>query len=84
VFAGSVGSKERLSYAMVGDPVNTASRIQTLNKTYGTDILISKTTRDLLPAGRFALASQGRTSLRGKSEMIEVYGVRQEIPEQGP
>ncbi len=75
VFAGSVGSQDRLSYAMVGDPVNTASRIQTLNKTFGTDILISGPTKALLPANRFRLASRGRTFLRGKSEAIEVYTV---------
>ncbi|MFO7600372.1 MAG: adenylate/guanylate cyclase domain-containing protein [Candidatus Desulfacyla sp.] len=75
VFAGSVGSQDRLSYAMVGDPVNTASRIQSLNKTFGTDILISGVTKELLPANRFHLASRGRTSLRGRSEAIEVYAV---------
>jgi len=76
VFAGSVGSQDRLSYAMVGDPVNTASRIQVLNKTFGTDILISRPTRELLPPGRFRLTSKGRISLRGKSEEIEVYTVQ--------
>jgi len=76
VFAGSVGSQDRLSYAMVGDPVNTASRIQTLNKTFGTDILISEHTRDLIPANRFTLASRGKSSLRGKSEEIEVFSIR--------
>ncbi len=75
VFAGSVGSQDRLTYAMVGDPVNTASRIQTLNKTFGTDILISERTKDLIPANRFRLSSQGRTSLRGKSEEIEIFTV---------
>jgi adenylate cyclase len=75
VFAGSVGSPDRLSYAMVGDPVNTASRIQTLNKTFGTDILISGAAKDLVPTDRFRLTSKGRTSLRGRSEAIEVYAV---------
>jgi len=81
VFAGSVGSRDRLSYAMVGDPVNTASRIQTLNKTFGTDILISGPTKDLLPADRFRLAGRGKASLRGKSEAIEVYAVLRENAE---
>lgn len=84
VFAGSVGSRERLTYAMVGDPVNTASRIQTLNKELGTDILISKTTKDRLSAGRFSLVSQGTTSLRGKSETIEIYAVLEAVPEGAP
>lgn len=79
VYAGSVGSQDRLSYAMVGDPVNTASRIQSLNKTFGTDILISGAAKDLLPADRFRLTGKGRTSLRGRSEAIEVYAVLGEV-----
>lgn len=75
VFAGSVGSSERHVYALVGDPVNTASRIQALNKTFGTDILISAHTKGLLPPESFRLSSQGMVSLRGKSEGIEVFSV---------
>ncbi|MFH1351348.1 MAG: adenylate/guanylate cyclase domain-containing protein, partial [Pseudomonadota bacterium] len=48
VLAGSVGSPERLVYAMVGDAVNIASRIQNLNKQFGTNILISQETNVLL------------------------------------
>jgi class 3 adenylate cyclase len=77
VFAGSVGSQDRLSYAMVGDPVNTASRIQNLNKELGTDILVSGSTKELLPPG-FRLTGRGKASLRGKSEAIEVYTVQRE------
>lgn len=41
VVAANIGSSHRLSYAMVGETVNVASRIQDLNKEYDTDILIS-------------------------------------------
>ena len=41
VVAANIGSPHRLSYAMVGETVNVASRIQELNKDYDTDILIS-------------------------------------------
>jgi class 3 adenylate cyclase len=41
VVAANIGSTHRLSYAMVGETVNVASRIQDLNKDYDTDILIS-------------------------------------------
>lgn len=75
VLAGSVGSPERLVYAMVGDPVNLASRIQDLNKRYGTDILISSTTKELLKAGGLNLVGLGKTSIKGKSEEIELYKV---------
>ena len=45
VLAGSIGSRERLAYALVGDAVNLASRIQGLTKELGGDILVSGTTR---------------------------------------
>lgn len=75
VLAGSVGSPERLVYAMVGDTVNAASRIQTLNKRFGTDILISHDTKKRLKGNGFRLASMGRSALKGKSQEIEIYKV---------
>jgi len=75
VLAGSVGSPERLVYAMVGDTVNVASRIQDLNKQFGTDILISVTTENLIKDGSFATVSLGKTPIKGKSEEIEVFKV---------
>jgi len=42
VVAANIGSSQRLSYALVGETVNIASRIQELNKDLDTDILISK------------------------------------------
>jgi adenylate cyclase len=44
VIAGNIGSGERLSYALVGDAVNVASRIQSLNKELGTHVLLSGAT----------------------------------------
>jgi len=75
VLAGSVGSPDRLVYAMVGDTVNSASRIQTLNKTYGTDILISECTRDFIKDKDLNLSSLGKVALRGKSEEMEIFNV---------
>ncbi len=44
VIAGNIGGGERLSYALVGDAVNVASRIQSLNKELGTTVLVSGAT----------------------------------------
>ena len=45
VVAANIGSSQRLSYALVGETVNIASRIQDLNKDFDTDILISDAVR---------------------------------------
>ncbi len=75
VLAGSVGSPERLVYAMVGDTVNVASRIQSLNKKFGTDILISQSTKDRLVGDDIPVFSLGETLLKGKSEEVAIYKV---------
>ena len=49
--AANIGSPDRLSYALVGDTVNTASRIQGLTGEMNRDILISRSTADLIGDG---------------------------------
>ncbi len=75
VLAGSLGSKDRLVYAMVGDTVNVASRIQVLNKNYGTDILISKNAKDLVDPDMAQFESLGPVDIRGHSESVEIFKV---------
>ena len=72
VLAGNIGSAERHSYALVGDPVNLASRIQSLNKEFGSDILVSGETRRLLD-DRFDLEQLPAVRVKGKSVEVEVY-----------
>lgn len=75
VLAGNVGSAERLVYAMVGDAVNVASRIQTLNKQFGSDILLSEATKERLKPGLFEPQSLGYASIKGKSREMEIYSI---------
>jgi len=74
VLAGNIGSAERLTYALVGDAVNLASRIQGLNKELGTDILLSEATRGRLSNGG-GLETLPAVRVKGRSVEVSVFSV---------
>jgi len=74
VLAGNIGGAERLSYALVGDPVNLASRIQGLTKDFEVDILISEATRKSIDAAT-AVEELPAVRVKGRAEEVNVYKV---------
>jgi adenylate cyclase len=68
---GNIGSARRFKYAPVGDAVNTASRMEGLNKYFGTRICLSETTLtdDIAPLCR----PIGRIVLKGRSQPLGVF-----------
>jgi adenylate cyclase len=82
VVAGSVGSTERLKYTTVGDTVNTAARLESLDRELVAEtpgkrpcrILVGERTLQYL-GGRFHAEPFGELSLKGKSEKILAYRI---------
>ena len=72
VLAGNIGSKERMSYALIGDTVNSASRIEGLTKNYGCDIIISQTTYNLL-TGSYNTKQLAPVKVKGKEDELIIY-----------
>jgi adenylate cyclase len=74
MIAGNIGSNTIMSYTVIGDAVNLGARLESLNKEYGTRILISEETRARLTS---AVPTRliGNVTVKGKTRPVTVYEV---------
>lgn len=77
VLAGTLGGGGRLEFTVIGDAVNVASRVQDLTKDKGYDVLITGATHQAISDLGAVVEPVGVVALRGKSESVSLYGLRQ-------
>jgi adenylate cyclase len=80
VIAGKIGSDEKLEFTVIGDVVNTASRLESLNENLDTAILMSDVVHNRLTLSELTLPwiDMGEQVLKGKGQAVKVYGIRYE------
>jgi len=73
---GTIGQEERMETTVISDTVNASARLETLNKIYGTKILISSQLKSNLSDELMTYTRLiDNTQVKGKTDFVEVYEV---------
>ena len=72
VILGDIGNARRMEFAMLGDTVNVASRLEGINKQFGTTIIASGSIR-AIAGDTFGFRSLGSVHAKGRKEPIDIY-----------
>jgi adenylate cyclase len=79
MIAGNIGSHAIMSYTVIGDAVNLGARLESLNKQYGTRIIISERTKEALP-DRYVIRPLGDVVVKGKTRSVAIFEVEEKHP----
>jgi class 3 adenylate cyclase/CHASE2 domain-containing sensor protein len=71
---GNIGSPQQMDFTVIGDMVNTAKRLEGLNKAYNTNILISQATYNFVKE-KVETRFLGPAPIKGRHEPVPVYGL---------
>jgi len=74
MIAGNIGSSAIMSYTVIGDNVNLGSRLESLNKEYGSRIIISDASRARL-TGDYDIRPLGDVVVKGKTRAVAIFEV---------
>jgi adenylate cyclase len=72
MLVGNYGSRYRFNYSVLGDQVNLGSRLEQLNKAYGTEIMIGEQTAELV-GNSFLLRELDKVQVKGRKQALRIY-----------